>query len=117
MFSLISGWNNGWVNPPGVDDLRRHYAHYDVNVISFIFDMSLDIINSRLQLFYPGSIELELKLELELELELEKNLFDKKYINVSTGYYKHTENDTHCRETLTLVQDVPLSREPPGKYK
>ena len=54
---------------------------------------------------------------LELELELEKNLFDKKYINVSTGYYKHTENDTHCRETLTLVQDVPLSWEPPGKYK
>ena len=54
---------------------------------------------------------------LELELELENNLFDKKYINVSTGYYKHTENDTHCRETLTLVQDVPLSREPPGKYK
>ena len=54
---------------------------------------------------------------LELELELENNLFDKKYINVSTGYYKHTENDTHCRETLILVQDVPLSREPPGKYK
>ena len=53
----------------------------------------------------------------KLELELENNLFDKKYINVSTGYYKHTENDTHCRETLTLVQDVPLSREPPGKYK
>ena len=56
-------------------------------------------------------------LHLELELELENNLFDKKYINVSTGYYKHTENDTHCRETLTLVQNVPLSREPPGKYK
>ena len=53
----------------------------------------------------------------EFELELENNLFDKKYINVSTGYYKHTENDTHCRETLTLVQYVPLSREPPGKYK
>ena len=30
------------------------------------------------------------KCELELELELENNLFDKKYINVSTGYYKHT---------------------------
>ena len=55
--------------------------------------------------------------ELELELEFENNLFDKKYINVSTGYYKNTENDTHCRETLTLVQYVPLSREPPGKYK
>ena len=59
----------------------------------------------------------QIETELELELELEKNLFDKKYINVSTGYNKHTENDTHCRETLTLVQDVPLSREPPGKYK
>ena len=54
----------------------------------------------------------------ELELELENNLFDKKYINVSTGYYKHTEYDTHCRETtLTLVKYAPLSRKPPGKYK
>ena len=34
------------------------------------------------------------------KLELENDLFDKQYINVSTGYYKHTEKGTHRRETL-----------------
>ena len=31
--SLISAWINGWVNNHEEDDLRRHRAHYDVNVM------------------------------------------------------------------------------------
>ena len=33
IFSLISGWLNGWVNDREAGDLRRHNAHYDVIVI------------------------------------------------------------------------------------
>ena len=32
MFSLICAWINGWVNNREASDLRRHRAHYDVNV-------------------------------------------------------------------------------------
>ena len=82
---------------------------YNYNVALFMYKHSNDMLPSLFDdLFFCTRTR---------KLELENNLFDKKYINVSTGYYKHTENDTHCRETLTLVQYVPLSREPPGKYK
>ena len=33
MFSLICAWINRWVNNRQAGDLRRHRAHYDVNVI------------------------------------------------------------------------------------
>ena len=33
VFSLICVWINGWVNNRGVGDLRRHRAHFDVNVM------------------------------------------------------------------------------------
>ena len=33
MFSLIWVWINGWVNNGEAGDLRRHGAHYDVNVM------------------------------------------------------------------------------------
>ena len=33
MFSLISAWTNGWANNRRAGDLRRHRAHYDVNVM------------------------------------------------------------------------------------
>ena len=33
MFSLICVWINGWVNSREAGDLRRHLAHYDVNVM------------------------------------------------------------------------------------
>ena len=33
MFSLICAWINGWVNNRQAGDLRRHHAHYDVNVM------------------------------------------------------------------------------------
>ena len=33
MFSLICVWINGWVNNREAGDLRRHRAHYDVNVM------------------------------------------------------------------------------------
>ena len=33
MFYLIYAWINGWVNHGEVGDLRRHRAHYDVNVM------------------------------------------------------------------------------------
>ena len=32
MFSLICAWIKGWVNNGEAGDLRRHRAHYDVNV-------------------------------------------------------------------------------------
>ena len=34
MFSLICVWINGWVNNREAGDLRRHRAHYDVNVMN-----------------------------------------------------------------------------------
>ena len=33
MFSFICAWINGWVNNREAGDLRRHRAHYDVNVM------------------------------------------------------------------------------------
>ena len=33
MFSLICAWTKGWANHRDAGDLRRHRAHYDVNVI------------------------------------------------------------------------------------
>ena len=33
MFSVICVWINGWVNNREAGDLRRHYSHYDVNVM------------------------------------------------------------------------------------
>ena len=33
MFSLICAWTNGWVNNREARDLRRHRAHFDVNVV------------------------------------------------------------------------------------
>ena len=40
MFSLICASINGWVNNREAGDLRRHHAHYDVNVMTMCF-MSL----------------------------------------------------------------------------
>ena len=34
-FSFIYAWINGWVNNRNAGDLRRHRAHYDVNVMVF----------------------------------------------------------------------------------
>ena len=34
MFSLIFAWMDGWVNNREAGDLRRHRAHYDVNVMN-----------------------------------------------------------------------------------
>ena len=34
MFSLVCAWTNGWANNRDACDLRRHCAHYDVNVMS-----------------------------------------------------------------------------------
>ena len=39
MFSLICAGTNGWVNNRDAGDLRRHRAHYDVNLMSN-FEMS-----------------------------------------------------------------------------
>ena len=33
IFSLICAWINSWVNNRDAGDLRRHRAHYDVNVM------------------------------------------------------------------------------------
>ena len=39
MFSLICVYINGWVNNREAGDLRRHYSHYDVNVMCWPFIM------------------------------------------------------------------------------
>ena len=36
MFSFICAWINDWVNNHEADDLRRHRAHYDVIVMTWI---------------------------------------------------------------------------------
>ena len=36
IFSLICAWINGWVNNREAGDLRRHHAHYDVIVMSYL---------------------------------------------------------------------------------
>ena len=33
LFSLICAWTNGWANNIYAGDLRRHRAHYDINVM------------------------------------------------------------------------------------
>ena len=43
MFSLICTWINGWVNNREASDLRRHHAHYDVNVMFFVIWWQLTI--------------------------------------------------------------------------
>ena len=35
MFSLFCAWTNGWVNNRDPGDLRRHRAHYDINVMEY----------------------------------------------------------------------------------
>ena len=37
MFSMVWARINGWVNDREIGDLRRHYAHYDVTVITVWF--------------------------------------------------------------------------------
>ena len=36
MFSLICAWTNGWASNRDAGDLRRHRAHYDVNVMGIL---------------------------------------------------------------------------------
>ena len=36
VFSLICAWINGWANNGEAGDLRRHRAHYDVNLMYFL---------------------------------------------------------------------------------
>ena len=36
MFSLICTWIKGWVKNGGAGDLRRHRAHYDVTVMTYV---------------------------------------------------------------------------------
>ena len=40
MFSLICARRNRWVNNREAGDLRRHQAHYDVNVMSIFFPLT-----------------------------------------------------------------------------
>ena len=37
MFSMICAWINAWINNREAGDLRRHRAHYDVTVVTYIF--------------------------------------------------------------------------------
>ena len=46
MFSLIRAWINAWVNHCEAGDLRRHRAHYDVIVMSYIDIFILDYLVS-----------------------------------------------------------------------
>ena len=36
VFSFICAWLNGWVNNREAGDLRRHWALYDVPVMSYV---------------------------------------------------------------------------------
>ena len=40
MFYLICAWTNGWANNRNACDLRRHRAHYDVNIMMCKTDLS-----------------------------------------------------------------------------
>ena len=42
---LICTWINGWVNNREAVDLRRHRAHYDVIVMSAIYDAYMRRLN------------------------------------------------------------------------
>ena len=39
MFSLICAWMKAWVNNGEADDLRRHRAHYDINIMIRSYDI------------------------------------------------------------------------------
>ena len=42
MFCLVRAWTNSWANSGDADDLRRHRAHDDVTVISWLWSESLE---------------------------------------------------------------------------
>ena len=41
IFSLICVWINGWVNNREAADLRRHRAHYDVNIMEALCTLEI----------------------------------------------------------------------------
>ena len=43
MLSLICAWMNGWVNTRETGDLRRHRAHYDVIIMFFVVQHTVDL--------------------------------------------------------------------------
>ena len=58
MFPLICTWTNGWVNNRDADNLRCHWAHYDVTVmISFnSYDTIVHILRTTPSAFIHSSI-------------------------------------------------------------
>ena len=44
MFTLVWAWINGKVNNRGAGDLRRHHAHYDVNVMG-LYSLDIPVMN------------------------------------------------------------------------
>ena len=47
MFSLICAWIRAWVNNRDAGDLRRHRTHYDVTVMSFMWDPGQHCVSRR----------------------------------------------------------------------
>ena len=49
MFSLICAWTNDWVNNRDAGDLKRHHAHYDVNVMKWNMENNMNQLISMQQ--------------------------------------------------------------------
>ena len=52
MFSLICVWINDWVNNCEAGDLRRHRAHYDVNVMTITFTNCILYVSDIAKVWY-----------------------------------------------------------------
>ena len=59
--ALICAWTNDWVNNRGTSDLRRHRAHYDDNVMTYLWGTHIPVSKFRINIFRSdGQVEFEL---------------------------------------------------------
>ena len=47
-FSLICVWTNGWANNRDADDLKRHWADYDITLMTSCWQQSITRVSSSL---------------------------------------------------------------------
>ena len=76
MFSLICTWINGWANNREVGDLRRHRAHYDVIVMSWILYESIEYKSALIQVMTHKQQEI-IQVPLRHKVSLRADTFPK----------------------------------------
>ena len=80
VFSLICAWTNGWVNNGDAGDLKCHYAHYDVTVVSLVSAVYTEVIDATSHKNGPESQETWTQLQYfdEFMTEIRHRLLEEK---------------------------------------